>query len=406
MRWAGAEISDQVEAFNKIDRASNWKEFVAGVRGFSGPGQNFVYGDIDGNIGYWCGVKLPDRGRQSSILPLPGWDKSSEWKGFVPFDELPHRYNPPEGYVASANNKIVDDSYPYHISDLWEPPSRIVRLTEVLGKGGSFSIEDFERLQNDKFSHHAEEMMPYVLHALSESSPGFSESELMLEYLRNWDFIFAKDDVATTLFQQFFVKLLENIYRDEMGDEVFHDFVMLANIPIRVTAKLIEEGKSSWFDDIRTDTLETRDDIIRKSMKESVLALRERLDTEMKGWRWGEVHTVTLQHPFGLQKPLDEIFNVGPFPYGGGPTSLVSGEYSYSNPFAVTVGASFRWIVDFSKPDEPRALLPPGQSGHAMHNHYDDQTQLWLNGAYRIAHVHRSLGQLPPWDRLTLEPSR
>jgi penicillin amidase len=227
-----------------------------------------------------------------------------------------------------------------------------------------------------------------------------------VEYLKNWNFNFTKDNIATALFQKFFVKLLENIYKDEMGEELFHDFVMLPNVPLRVTSELLEKGNSSWFDDIRTDTAETRDDIVRKSLKDAMLALRERFGNEMKSWRWGELHTVTLQHPFGLQKPLDKIFNVGPFPYGGGPTTLTSGEYSYNNPFDVTVGASFRWIVDFAKPDEPRSVLPPGQSGHVLHHHYDDQVQLWLHGAYRIARTHRSPDQLPHWDRLTLEPAR
>jgi penicillin amidase len=152
--------------------------------------------------------------------------------------------------------------------------------------------------------------------------------------------------------------------------------------------------------------VETRDDIIRKSVRDAIFALRDHFGTEMKSWQWGDLHMVTLQHPFGLQKPLDKIFNVGPFSYGGGPTTLMSGEYSYTNPFAVTVGASFRWIFDFARPDEPRSVLPPGQSGHTLHRHYDDQVQLWLNGAYRIARVHRSADQLPLWDHLTLEPAR
>ena len=105
----------------------------------TGPGQNFVYGDAKGNIGYWCGVMLPIRSsQQSTTLPLPGWTKETEWQGFIPFEELPHLFNPPEGFIATANNKIVDDSYPYHISDLWEPPSRIQRLARSTEQGRKF----------------------------------------------------------------------------------------------------------------------------------------------------------------------------------------------------------------------------------------------------------------------------
>jgi penicillin amidase len=112
MRWTGAETDDQIGAFRQIDRATDWRSFSAGVKLFAIPGQNFVYGDARGNIGYRCGVRLPIRPKQSAILPLPGWEKSSAWKGFVPFEQLPSLYNPAEGFIASANNKIVDDSYP------------------------------------------------------------------------------------------------------------------------------------------------------------------------------------------------------------------------------------------------------------------------------------------------------
>ncbi|MEK9137007.1 MAG: penicillin acylase family protein, partial [Bacteroidota bacterium] len=300
MRWTGTEISDQVESFNRINKAANWEQFTKGVSEFSGPGQNFVYGDDKGNIGYWCGAKLPLRGKQSSLLPLPGWDPEAEWKGFVPFEELPHLYNPPEGYIATANNKIVDDSYPYHIGDLWEPASRITRLREVLGQQGSFTVDDFKRLQNDQFSFQAKRMMPHVLAACKDSTLGVSEEQTVLEYLKHWNLTFTKEDIATTIYHEFFVRLLGNIYKDEMGDSLFHDWVILMNVPVRVTTKLVEEGTSHWFDDVRTDAVETRDHMIRKSLREAIFILRDSVSTQMKNWRWGDVHTVTLKHPFGL----------------------------------------------------------------------------------------------------------
>jgi penicillin amidase len=401
MRWTGLDVSDQINAFNRINRAGSWQEFTAGVREFTGPGQNFIYGDIDGNIGYWCGVRLPIRGKQNSTLPLPGWDPSADWKGFVPFEQLPHRFNPPEGYIASANNKLVDDSYPYHISDLWEPPSRIIRLRDVLGAEGTFTAADFARLQNDRMSPHAQQIVPFILAAFRDSTPDFPERDLVFSYLRNWNFTFAPEDIPTSIYQQFFVRLLKNTYEDEMGEELFHDFVILVNVPIRVTTRLLADSTSRWFDDIRTEQIETRDDIVRRSLREAVRALQTRFGPEMKTWRWGEMHTVTLNHPFGLRKPLDRVFSIGPFPYGGGSTSLVSGEYSFNNPFEVTVGASLRQIVDFNRPGEVLSILPTGQSGQVLHRHYDDQTHLWLNGMYRTFRATPD----GSWETLRLEPA-
>ncbi len=404
MRWTGSEFDDQFSAFRAIDQARNWREFVDGVRKFAIPGQNFVYGDVRGNIGYWCGAKIPVRSRGTSILPLPGWDPSSDWKGYVPFDQLPHLYNPPEGYIASANNKIVTDAYPYHITDLWEPPSRFLRLREVLSKKDEiFSVEDFERLQNDQFSFHAREITPYILAAFRDSTVGLPEGSLALEYMRNWHFRYATDDIATAIYQMFFVKLLENIYQDEMGPELFHDFILLTNIPIRVTTRLLEEGTSPWFDDMRTPQVETRDDIVRRSFREAIVALRERLGSDTRTWRWGTLHTVTLQHPFGLRKPLNVVFNIGPYPFPGGTSALVSGEYDFNKPFEVTVGPSFRAIYDMGNPSEMRAILPSGVSGQAFNPHYGDQTRLWLNGGYRISREEDRYGS---WDVLHLEPQR
>jgi len=386
MRWIGREIDDQIGTFSRINRARNWGEFTEALRGFAVPGQNFVYGDVRGNIGYRCGLRLPIRGRQNSLLPMPGWDRSTAWKGFVPFEQLPQLYNPPEGFIATANNKIVGDDYPYHISDLWEPPSRTVRLYEVLGKRGeSFTVEDFERLQNDTYSYMAREVVPFIFAAFTDTSAVRPEDETLLEYLRNWNFYFTREDIATSIFQMFFVRLLENTYKDEMGDDLYHDFVILVNVPVRVTERLLREGSSPWFDDANTAAIETRDEIVRRSLRQAGDTLRERFGPEMKTWRWGDLHTVTMKHPFGLRQPLDRIFNVGPFPVGGGTSSLVSCEYSLNTPFAVTVGPSFRQIFDMANPREVRAVLASGQSGQIFHRHYQDQTHLWLIGGYRVA---------------------
>lgn len=124
----------------------------------------------------------------------------------------------------------------------------------------------------------------------------------------------------------------------------------------------------------------------------------------MKLWRWGDLHTVTLRHLLGVRKPLDRIFNIGPYPIGGGPTALVSGEYDFNRPFEVTVGPSFRQIFDLGPDGELRSVLPSGQSGQAFHVHYADQTRLWLNGGYRAAQFAAPSGRGA--EELTLEPSR
>jgi penicillin amidase len=405
MRWVGAEADDQFGAFRRIDRAGGWNEFREGVRHCTVPGLNFVYGDLRGHIGYQVGARIPIRGgKQSPLLPVPGWESSLSWKGVVPFDALPRTFDPPAGFIASANNPVTNASAPHYITNLWEPSARYNRLREVLGRSGEvFSAADFQRLQNDTYSPYAKEIVPYIMAAFADTA-GLTEEDLAaLEYLRNWNYYFTPDDIATSIYQAFLVRLIRNTVGDELGAELFHDWVMLVNVPLRVIQNLLEEGTSLWFDDITTAGVEeTRDVVVRKSLRDAMAGLRDRLGPDRKMWRWGEIHTVTLKHPFGLRKPLDRIFNLGPYPAGGASTALMSGEYNLNEPFAMAVGASFRQIFDLGSPSEYRAILSSGESGQVFHPNYDDQVRLWLNGGMRI--VRRDAGGTQ--DRLRLDPAR
>ena len=402
MRWTGYEPNDPTGTILALNRAQTWDDFNAALDGFTVPGQNVVYADVEGFVGYRCAVRLPIRGKAGGLLPLPGWDPASEWRGFVPGSRLPRTLNPPEGFVATANNKVVDDSYPYPMGDLWEPPARIQRLRELLAAHPeAVTVADCERWQSDRVSPLAMELVPYVLRVCADTAFVLPEKERIVEYLRSWNFSFDRDDIPSAIFHPWLVRFVRNTFRDEMGDSLYHDYVLLVNIPLRVITRLIREEHSPWFDDVTTDSVETRDDIIRKSLLEGVADVRERLGDDPRLWRWGSLHTVELQHPFGLRPPLNAIFNVGPFPFGGASTALMSGEYSFNAPFAVSVGPSYRQIFDLGDPSRARVVLPPGQSGHAFHPHYDDQAPLWLNGGYRTALSDPRIGT---WSRLTLEP--
>ncbi len=406
MRWTGLETSDEVYAFYLINRAKNWKEFQHGLREFTVPGQNFNYADVNGNIGYWCAGRLPIRNHQHLTIPSPGWVKDFDWRGHVPFEKLPHLYNPPEHFLATANNKAVDDSYPYYISNLWEPPSRIIRIRELLTQQTKFSVDDFKRMQFDYVSPHAREIVPYILRAFDGVSVSDPDVKTALTYFRNWNFEFTNNDVATTIFNVFFVKLLHNIYEDEMGEELFNNYIFLANIPFRVTTKLLQDSTSTWFDNVNTPEVETRDDIVQKSLYDAIAELRTKLGGELKTWQWGKTHQVTFQHLFGLVKPLDKIFNIGPFAVGGSSTTLNSGEYNFTNPYKNIVGPSMRQIVDLSDMNNSLLIITSGESGQPLHRHYDDQTRLWLNGQYHQMLMDSSSIAQSGWDLLVLQSSK
>ncbi|MCK9410080.1 MAG: penicillin acylase family protein [Bacteriovoracaceae bacterium] len=381
MKWTGFEMSDELYALYLVNTSRDWQSFLNGVKEFTVPGQNFVYADVDGNIGYHPGVRLPKRAGNNPTLPFRGWTGEDEWQGFIPFEELPSLFNPPDGFIASANNKTTNNA-PYHIANLWEPPSRIQRIREVLQAKQLLDVSDFKKLQNDQYSHFAKEMTPFILSAYDATPADDPAVAMAVNYFRNWNFTLAKDDVPTTIFEVFFQHLNKNIYQDEMGENLYRQYIVLANIPYRVSLSLLNDTGSVWFDDSATPQIETREEIIRKSLKETVEELKGTLGNQMKEWRWGRIHTLTLKHPFGDIDVLKSIFNIGPFEVGGSGTTVNNGEYRFTAPYGMTLGPSMRKIIDFANINGALSVIPSGQSGQPLHDHYSDQTPLWKNGEY------------------------
>ncbi len=167
------------------------------------------------------GGKIPIRKMKGATLPFPGWIDEYDWTGFIPFDQMPHIFNPPDGFIATANNKIIDDSYPYYISNHWESPWRSIRINEVLHEQDKFTMEEIQHLQLDLISTHAREVVPYILHSYDSVIVTDKDVMTTLEYFRNWNFEMRKEDVSTTLFQAIINKLIYNTFHDKMGDRLY-----------------------------------------------------------------------------------------------------------------------------------------------------------------------------------------
>lgn len=403
MRWTGLEISDELYAFLLIDRARNAEEFEQGAKEITVPGLNVLFADTAGDIGYWTAARIPLRGKSYPMLPFAGWTGENEWKGYVPFNQLPKLWNPTEGYIASANNKIARNSFPYYISELWEPSSRIARIHELLNAPEQLTEVDFKRFQMDVSSQFGRELVGRLLEALRGTTPVSSDVQAVLEYLRNWDFRYNKNDVASAILNVAFVRLLENIFADELGDSVLGFFTSYSAIPYRVVGQLLAADSSSWFDDIRTTHFETKAEILRKSLYDAIEDLRTRLGPDTKIWQWGNLHTVTFEHPFGRRKPLDKVFNIGPFPVGGSATTLNKSDFLIRRPYAATVGPSMRQVIDLANSRSFSSVISSGQSGQALHKHYDDQTVLWLTGSYHTFVTDWHEIKYSGWEHLMLK---
>lgn len=405
LKWTGHLISDETLACYKIIKAQNWDGFIEGLKHFSVPAQNYIYADTAGNIGYYCAGSIPIRRGGNGLIPQPGWTKNFEWLTSIPFQQLPHVFNPGEGIIVSANNKVVD-KYPYFISSYWEPAYRAQRISDLLSMKNKFNIDDFKAIQYDQFSKHAQFLLPKILEVL----PRFEQDTKLKAYfyhsLQSWDLNLDAEAVAPTIFEVFLTRLYKNIFLDELGDSLFYHFLELPNIPIRITDKLIAEGNSDWFDNILTpEVRETMQDIILVSLEETFNYLQTQFGATIHNWRWGNIHSLTLKHALGKQQPWDKLFNIGPFPLGGSYTSVNNaGFIPNKNDFHTIVGPSMRQIVDLSDRKNSLIMITTGQSGHPLSKHFKDQTPLLINGGYHRAitdsiEIHNS-----DFDLLILTP--
>ncbi|MEI7811658.1 MAG: penicillin acylase family protein [Ignavibacteria bacterium] len=382
MRWTASEFTNEPGAILQINRAHSWDEFKAGLKNYSVPAQNFVYADSKGNIGYYCAGRLPIRSVNSSTFVFDGTTDAADWKGYVPFEQMPSLYNPADNFIASANNKTVKD-FPYHLSNLWEPPSRIERITELLTAKEKYTITDFMHYQNDFVSPHARELTPYITEAFKNIKITDNNLKVALELFNNWDYNMSEFSQVPSIEEVFFQFLLRNTFIDEMGESLFNEYVFMANVPYRSIMKMLKENKSQWFDDTKTKQIETRDDIIRRSLSDALSYLERTRGNDAFNWQWGNLHTVTMKHIFhGRYGFVDNFMDIGPYPTGGSGTTLFNTEYAFYKPYEVTLGPSMRYLYDFANPDEFYLILNSGQSGNVFSVHYKDMTEMWLTGKY------------------------
>ena len=393
MQWLGNLFSDELNAFLNLNKAKNIYEVKNAMKDFSLPGQNFVVADIEGNIGYVLGARIPLRKSNNPTLIFDGTTTENDWNGFVPFDELPYLINPPHNFIATANNKVLK-SFKYHISNLWEPSSRIDRIMELMHAKDVHSKEDFMKYQMDVKSLYAKQITEYILDAFKGIQVQDQNLKKSLDLLSEWDYEMNSLSQAPSIYSSFLMNLLKNTYYDEMGKELYNQFVFIANVPFRSILQILENPNSSWFNNLNTREKETRDMIIRKSLADALTELESNLGRNIANWQWGNIHKVVFKHTFsGQAAVIDKFINIGPYAIGGDGTTLFNTEYPFSEPnkeigllnhepYENILGPQIRFIYDYDNPDEFYLILTTGQSGNIMSNHYSDMTNLWLDGKY------------------------
>ena len=383
MAWTALSDDDRTaQAGLKLMRAEDWDQFVAALRDFHVPQQNIVYADVDGNIGFYAPARVPIRKPENTtrgMMPAPGWTADNDWDGWIPFDELPHAFNPAAGVVATANNKIVPDGYPYHLTNEWELPYRAARIAELLGARETHSVASFRAMQADVRSAMARELLPLLLTTEATSTVG----KIAIRRLAAWDATMAGDRVEPTIFVAWMRELNRLLFADELGN-AFDRF--WGYRPIFVANVLRDhQGQGRWCDNVDTGVVESCQTILAQSLERALADLEARYGGDSDQWRWDQVHAALSEHrPFSKLPVLRRLFELQ-VPFAGGQFTVNRAGNrlaSARDPFATVHGPSMRAIYDLGRPDNSIFIHSTGQSGNPLSPLYANFKELWAGVEY------------------------
>ncbi|HLS23815.1 MAG TPA: penicillin acylase family protein [Pseudogracilibacillus sp.] len=390
LRWTALDPTTELKAILNINRATNWEEFEKGLEDFLAPTQNFVFASTDGTIAYKANGRIPIYEDSSdALLPLPGWEEKYEWKGFIPFDELPKVINPEKGFIATANNRVVSDEYPYHISNVWAQPYRYERIFEVLEEKDKLTLDDMKQLQMDAMNLRAREFVPYFAELLE----GIELSEAAtsaLARLNDWNFVDDQHLVQPLIFDYWFQAIERKLFA-EINEEVEHLFTGKP----QVTDMLLRKGNESlWIQ--KHGSIE---ELLATTLEETVETLTTTYGSEQENWRWGDYHQVQFKHPLSsASKLLAFLFNkVEPLPVDGSAVTPLAARANEDG--LVNHGASWRFVIDLDDITTGHHTVSPGQSGHVKSEWYSDQTTDWVDGTFHETSLTHYDGKV-----LTIQP--
>ncbi|HPH98528.1 MAG TPA: penicillin acylase family protein [Anaerolineaceae bacterium] len=375
-----------LSAWVKLNQAANWPDFVEAMRRVNATQLNIGYADVDGNVGYWVTGAHPIRGKGDGRLPAPGWDAEYDWKGEVPFEEMPHALNPQQGYILTCNHRIIPDDYPYNLGEVWMNGYRPRRLIEMIESREKLGPEDFNRMQMDVTCLSAREFLSR-LEGLHSPDPRL---EQLLTALRGWDGQLTPDSMPGCVYEVLRYTTVRSLLEPTLGKKMTDQLLGIAFNPILLTdheyfgydtvslLRILDDPKSWWL-----EKAGGREKLLLDSLRKAADWLTAELGPQPEQWQWGRIHRLTFAHALSVQKPLDKIFNRGPYPIGGDTDtplqSALSPDSAYDNKLW---SPSVRFIMDMSDLTQCVAVTPVGQSGQLGSPHYDDMIDLYIHGRY------------------------
>jgi penicillin amidase len=375
-QWTGHEVLRTFETLPGSFRARDVDEYVDSQSTWVGPPMNKIVADTQGNIAYQLVGDIPLRKHGgANPVPVPGWSGDYDWQGSIPFEQLPSSLNPETHYVATANNRVVDETYPHWIGG--GTPWRAWRIETMLKEDDAFDVAGFQRMQTDRFS-----MATPIFQAALEKMQVAEELQPYADMLKDWDGVLAPDSAAAALYQTTGVALMKRLY------------AFVSDLPGGSTAaalwrtwpssKVLEQmtDDNTGLLDLNPETRgRSWSDVVNQALREATAKLHAEQGEDPQSWSWGALHRQRFVHNLGREAPHDETFNIADVPVGGDGSTVFAASVDLRD-YRAPSGVSYRQIIDLDDFAKSVWILPPGQSGHPGSPHYQDGIEPWLKGEY------------------------
>lgn len=402
LRWTALEADEsEINATYLLNRARGWNEFRHALKGYPGPTQNFVYADAAGNIGYYGAGRIPVRRTGDGGVPYDGATDRGEWTRYIPFEELPHVFNPPSGLIVTANSRVVGRSYPYFLTDRWSAPYRARRIYDLLQARQRHSVEDFEKIQGDIYSINGAVFARGVVAAsIGAAAQNRSRAEEQandtdwgetLKLLANWDGRVSGDSRAALMASEMYEVFRRRVMTASIGSEA-------ADVNFRgrdsgFIEEVIRDRSPKWLPREFPDYAA----LLRACHGDARAAIAKRLGDDEKSWTWGRDVQARFPHPLARAPLVGGRFAVAPFPQEG-----TGGTFP-----TVNVGAyvSMRLIADPGDWDDTRHGIALGQSGDPSSSHWADQLPAWRAARPEALPFSESAVRAAARRTLTLNPA-